>query len=199
MDTLLAICLAIGLAASCGLRVFLPMLVGSVAARFGWLELSEGFAWIESNPAIAVFAIATCIEIGSYYIPWLDNLMDSVSVPASVLAGILVSMAAFGDVDPTLKWSVSTIAGGSSAGLINLGMSGLRLGSSFLTAGFGNPVVSTLEWIGAFILSVLAILLPFLAAMIVLLLIWLLFKFAMRFLARWRKKNTEFTNSQPEV
>ena len=184
METILIICLALGLAASCGLRVFLPMLVGSIAARLDWLELSGNFVWMESTPAIAVFAIATCVEIGSSYVPWLDHLLDSISVPASVIAGIVVSAAAFGDLDPTLKWSVATIAGGGSAGTIKLGIAGLRLGSSVLTLGFGNPVISTFEWIGALFLSILAIVLPILAALIALLLLGFLLRFAVRFVSR---------------
>ena len=69
-----ALCLGICLSAACGLRVFLPFLVVSVAAKFGLLELRESWMWIGSWPAITAFSTATVLEIGAYYVPWLREL-----------------------------------------------------------------------------------------------------------------------------
>ena len=69
-----AVCLGICLSAACGLRVFLPFLVVSVAAKLGLLELRESWMWIGSWPAITAFSTATVLEIGAYYVPWLREL-----------------------------------------------------------------------------------------------------------------------------
>jgi hypothetical protein len=85
-----ALALGIGLAASCGFRVFVPMLVASVAGYLGVLPVQEGFQWLASWPAIACFATATAAEIAAYYIPFVDNLLDSLTTPLAVGAGTLL-------------------------------------------------------------------------------------------------------------
>jgi hypothetical protein len=180
MENLFALCIGIGLAASCGFRVFVPLLLASLASRADYLQLAEGFEWLSTTPAIAALGAATLLEIGAYYIPWLDNLLDSVATPAAVIAGITASAAYVTDVDPLLKWSVAIIGGGGIAGVIKAATVGLRLGSSATTGGIGNPLVATVEWIMSVFLSVLAILAPILAAIIACLLAALLARIGFR-------------------
>jgi hypothetical protein len=142
---LLSVLMAIGLAAACGFRVFVPMLVVALAARAELLELSPGFAWIASTPALACVAIATALEIGAYYVPWLDNALDTVATPASIVAGVVVAAAVMVDVDPWLRWTTATIAGGGAAALVQLPTVALRALSSAMTGGTGNPLVSSAE------------------------------------------------------
>ena len=144
-DAFLSVCLGLGLAAACGFRVFIPLLVMSVASTTGYLELSGGFAWIASIPALTTFAVATVLEIGAYYIPWLDNLLDSVASPAAVVAGVIVSATVITGMDPYLKWTLAVIAGGGIAGAVQVATTGTRGASTVLTAGIGNPLVSTVE------------------------------------------------------
>ena len=189
MESVIAICLGIGLAASCGFRVFVPMLVISVVSKTtGWLTLSEGFEWLSTWPAIIALSVATVLEIGAYYLPWLDNLLDSVSGPAAVVAGVITSAACITDVDPLLKWTLAVIAGGGVAGTVKLGTTGLRLASSVTTGGMANPVISTVEWIASLVLSVVAILLPILAAVVALVLVVFLVRFAVRFVTGYFKQ-----------
>ena len=84
MELLLSICLGLGLSAACGFRVFVPMLVMSIAANAGHLHLLPAFAWIGSPAAIVAFGVATAIEVGGYYIPWVDHLLDTAATPAAV-------------------------------------------------------------------------------------------------------------------
>jgi hypothetical protein len=116
METLLSICIGIGLSAACGFRIFVPPLVMSVASVFGHLTLSPNFAWMGSYPALIAFAVATCIEIVAYYIPWVDNLLDTVATPIAIAAGTVVTASLIPDTDPMLQWSVALIAGGGAAG-----------------------------------------------------------------------------------
>ena len=104
MDVLLNVCLGLGLAAACGFRVFVPFLVLNLAARSGYVALAGNFEWIASTPALITLAVATALEIAAYYVPWLDNLLDSVATPAAVVAGIVVTASVVTGIDPYLKW-----------------------------------------------------------------------------------------------
>src|SRR5919199_541692 len=116
MDTLLSICIGIGLSAACGFRIFVPPMVMSMAALFGHLKLSPNFEWMGTYPALIVFAVATCIEIAAYYIPFVDHLLDTIATPMAIAAGTVVTASLIPDTDPMLQWTVALIAGGGSAG-----------------------------------------------------------------------------------
>lgn len=163
MDTLESIVIGIALSAACGFRIFVPPLVMSVAAIYGHLPLSSGFEWMGTYPALYAFGIATMIEIAAYYIPWVDNLLDTVATPTAIAFGTWIAAALFPDTDPLLKWTMAILAGGGSAGIIQALTGFTRLSSTALTVGLGNSVITTIESIGAFALSGLAIFVPLLA------------------------------------
>jgi hypothetical protein len=167
LDTLLSVCLGLGLAAACGFRIFVPLLVMSIASLTGHLELSGQFAWIATIPAVITLAVATVLEIGAYYIPWLDNLLDSVASPAAVIAGVIVSASVITGMDPYLKWTLAVIAGGGVAGAVQALTTGTRGASTLTTAGLGNPIVSTVEAGGSLATSLLALLAPILTVILV--------------------------------
>lgn len=177
MDLFLSLCLGLGLSASCGFRVFLPMLAANIAAMNGWISPGENFEWLSSWPAFFALSMATIAEIGGYYIPFIDNLLDTIATPAAVIAGTLLTTSVIQIESPVLHWGLGLMVGGGTAGLVQAGTGLLRLLSSKTTAGLGNPVVSTAENVASFSLSGLAIFLPFIAmALVVLLIVWLLKK-----------------------
>ena len=88
-EIITAVAIGIGLAASCGFRVFVPMLVASIAARIGIFPVHEGFQWLASWPAIISFGTATVAEILAYYIPFVDNFLDTITTPLAVGGGTL--------------------------------------------------------------------------------------------------------------
>ena len=173
MDILLSVCLGLGLAAACGFRVFVPFLVLNLAARAGYVEVAGSFEWIASTPALITLAVATGLEIAAYYIPWLDNLLDSVATPAAVVAGVVATAAVVTGIDPYLKWTLAVIAGGGVAGAVQAVTVGTRGASSVTTAGFGNPLVATAEIGGSALLSGVAVALPALAGVVVVVLLLL--------------------------
>ena len=181
MDVLLSVCLGLGLAAACGFRVFVPFLVLNLAAQTGYVTLAGSFGWIASTPALITLAVATGLEIGAYYVPWLDNLLDSVATPAAVVAGIVATASVVTGIDPYLKWTLAVIAGGGVAGAVQATTVGARGASSLTTAGLGNPLVTTAEIGGSVLLSGVAVSLPALAGLVVLALL----VFALR---RWRRR-----------
>jgi len=167
MEWIIGLCLGLGLAACSGFRVFVPLLVTSLGVKLGWVQLTPGFEWMGTWTALLVLASATVVEIGAYYIPWLDNALDTLATPLALAAGTVLSTS-FIDIDiPLLKWGLGLIAGGGTAALIQTGTSLLRLGSTTTTGGLGNPVIATGENLASFGLSFLALLLPLFAAVLV--------------------------------
>jgi len=167
MDTLLSVVIGIGLSAACGFRVFVPLLVMSIASLSGHLTLSSGFQWIGSYPALIAFALATALEIAGYYIPWVDHFLDVIAAPTAVVAGVVAMASTVTGMSPFLRWALAIIAGGGLAGTVQAHTSVARLTSTATTLGLGNPVVSTVEAGGSVALSLAAIALPLLALALV--------------------------------
>ena len=154
----LSVMVGVGLSAACGFRVFIPPLVLCIAGKAGHVTFGQEFVWMDSNVALAAFGLAALLEVGAYYIPWLDNALDTVATPAAVVAGTLTSASVFGqDMSPWLKWSLAAIAGGGAAGAVQLTTTVTRGASSALTGGSANWMVSTGEGVGAVITAILAI------------------------------------------
>lgn len=167
MEIVLSILIGVGLAAACGFRVFVPFLVASIAAASGHLEFATGFEWLGSNYALVAFAAATLLEIAAYYIPWLDNLLDTIATPAAVVAGVLISASVFGDMSPFLRWTLAVVAGGGTAAAIQAATVTVRGASSVTTGGLANPAVSTGELGGSAVVATLAVVLPIVAIALV--------------------------------
>ena len=167
-SALLSILIGLGLSASCGFRIFVPPFIISMAALSGHLELSESFAWMSTLPAVTALGAAVALEIGAYYLPVLDHFLDTVAAPAAVVAGTIVSASIFTELSPMMSWSLALIAGGGIAGAVHVAMAFIRGGSTMLTAGLGNPLVATAELGGAVGTSILSLVMPGLALVVVL-------------------------------
>src|SRR5438552_4573140 len=160
METFLSACLGIGLSAACGFRIFVPLLVMSIAALSGHLTLAHGFEWIGSYPALIAFSVASCLEIAGYYVPWVDNLLDTIASPAAVVAGTLVTASLATDMSPFLKWTLAVIAGGGATGLVQGATVVMRGASTAGTGGLANPILATAELGGSLITSLLSLIAP---------------------------------------
>ncbi len=171
MDPLFGIPVGLALSAAAGLRVFVPLLLTGVAARLGSFTLAPGMAWIGSDVALVAFATATVVEVGAYYVPWLDNILDTIATPAAVTAGVVITAASTPDLSPFLRWALAIVAGGGAAGLVQAGTALLRLKSSTFTAGVGNPLIATAELAGSIVLSLVGLLAPLFAAVVVVILL----------------------------
>ena len=107
--------LGVGLAMASGLRVFIPLLFASIACKMGLLELKDGFQWICSRPALAMFLTATALEVGTFYIPVLDHALDVAATFAAPATGVFVSIMVLpSDMAPAATWAVGIIGGGSA-------------------------------------------------------------------------------------
>lgn len=189
---LLGIAAGVGLSASCGFRVFVPLLATSIAQKMGWLPFADNFTWLGSWPAIFAFGTASILEILAYYIPYIDNLLDSIATPSAMVAGTLVSASTLVNLDPTMQWILAILVGGGSAGIIQAGTGLTRLGSLKFTGGMGNHAVATGENVASVGGSILALVAPLISIALVVILIvitlWMISKF---FLKRFKSEKIE--------
>lgn len=181
METMLSIFVGVGLSAACGFRIFVPLLIMSIASLSGQLVLSPEFDWIATYPALAAFSIATLFEVAAYYIPWADNLLDTIAVPAATVS----------EMSPFLQWGLAVIVGGGVAGTVQGFTSITRIASTVTTGGLGNPVVSTVEAGGSIVMSILAITLPVVAVIAVGVIIFFAFRKIYGWLSRRNKLQTQ--------
>jgi hypothetical protein len=180
-EIITAVAIGIGLSASCGFRVFVPMLVASIAAKMGIFSVNEGFQWLASWPAIISFGTATVAEILAYYVPFIDNLLDTITTPMAVGGGTLLLTSVLPIDNEFLKWAAGFLFGGGAAATVQGGTVLTRLASTKFTAGAGNAVVATGEHAAAFGTSVLAVLIPLVfAALVILLITYIILKFGKR-------------------
>jgi len=169
-ETILSICLGVGLAASVGFRVFLPLLAVSLAGHYGVIPLNNDWQWVGSYAALIVLSVATIVEILAYYIPWFDNLLDTIAIPLAAIAGTAVMVSTVANLSPTITWALAIIAGGGTAATVKSTMSASRLTSTATTGGLGNPVIATAETGTATVMSAMSIFIAPLAIIFVLLL-----------------------------
>lgn len=166
MDTIASLILGISLSTACGFRVFLPLLIASLAAIVGHLHLPSDLAWVGSNQALVMFVAASVLEILGYSIPWIDHALELVAIPLAILAGTFVTASTAPEMNPLVHWATAIIAGGGAAGMTKSLMSLLRIGSTATTGGLANPLLTVFEVVAAIAISVLALTLPVLAGVV---------------------------------
>jgi hypothetical protein len=175
-ETIISIFLGIGLAASVGFRVFLPLFALSLASYFNVWELNESWQWIGSLAAVITLGVATIVEIGTYYIPFVDNLMDSIAIPLATVAGTAVMVSTVADLSPVVTWALAIIAGGGTAATIKSATGATRLTSSVSTAGIGNPIVTTIETGSSIVMTILSLFLPVVGFIMVIVILFVFYK-----------------------
>lgn len=179
MDTVLAALIGIALSATCGFRIFVPLLAVCLATRAEGedaqplVELANNFNWLASDSALIVFMVAAIFEIVGYYLPVIDNFLDTVATPASVLAGTLITAAFLTGMEPWMQWVLGLIAGGGMAGAVQSTTVVARAASTVTTGGLGNPIVASVETGYSFLGSFLAVLAAPVALVILLFFVFL--------------------------
>jgi len=159
-NVLAHVAMGIGLAASAGLRAFLPLLVVGLAGRLDVLPLSDSFGWLESWPALLVFGAAVLVEVLADKIPLVDHFLDTAQIFVKPIAGALVMATVVSEWSPLYVTVLSIALGGTAAATVHVTKAKLRLASSVATAGLGNPVLSLSEDVGAVAGTVGAIFVP---------------------------------------
>ncbi len=179
---IMATLMGISLAAASGFRVFLPPFLLSLAARFSvvWFLdidlIGTQFEFFTSTLSIVVLGIATVAEFAAFYAPWIDNALDTIATPASIMAGVAMTAIVLEGNDPIIQWAIAIVAGGGVAATIQSATVATRGLSSTFTFGLGNSAVATGENVASVALTLIAILIPFLSALFVLVIVALLLR-----------------------
>lgn len=176
MEWVIGCVVGFGLAAAAGFRLFVPLLGLSLAYTLDWMEPSAAFHWLDSWIAVTALGVATVVEIGAFYVPWLDHLLDVAVAPLSVVAGTLLMASSLGDSSPALQWGLSIVAGGGVAAAVQAGTTATRGVSGVTTAGLANPLVSTFELLASVAMTLLALLVPVLALALFAVLVVLIYR-----------------------
>ena len=156
-----SLALGIALAACAGLRAWLPLLLASLLARAGWLDLGPSFQFLASNKALLLFAVATVIEIVGDKVPVVDHALDAIGTPLRPAAGALLAASVMGHVsDPLTALVLGTAVGAPAALVPPAAKTALRAASTTFTGGLANPILSLIEDGASFVLFVLAVLVP---------------------------------------
>lgn len=183
--------IGIGLAAATGFRIFLPMFAVSLASYMGWIPQNENFQWLSGLPTLIATGIAMIVEILAYYIPFVDHLLDTISIPLATVAGSVMFASQFTELGTFPQWALALIAGGGTAAAISSGFAGTRAASTATTGGFGNSVVATTETAGAGLMSFLALAAPVIAFLVAVLLLIAVFVFGRKILRKFRNFNAD--------
>ena len=158
-----ALAMAIALAASAGLRAWLPLLLAGSLARLGVLDLGPSYQFLASNKALVLFGAATVIELIGDKIPAVDHALDLIGTPLRPLAGALLAAAVLGTVtDPLTSVVLGTAVGAPSALVPHAAKSAVRAASTTMTGGLANPVLSLIEDAISLATFLLAVLVPLL-------------------------------------
>jgi hypothetical protein len=176
----LAVLLGLGLAASTGLKTFLPLLMLAVAGRFhlAGVTLNQNLAWVGSDVALAVLTLATVVEIAGDKVPVIDHGLDALGTFIRPVAGWLAAASVLGHADPTTAAVVGLILGTPTALGIHAAKSATRVTSTATTMGVANPFLSLVEDVTAFLLALVSFLVPVLVPVALGLLIWLFVRLA---------------------
>ena len=171
--------LGLGLAASTGLKTFLPLLMLAVAARLNLagIELSGSFAWLSSPAALLALGVAALVEFVADKIPAVDHGLSAVGTIARPAAGAIAAAAAFSGMDPAAAALAGLIIGAPTALAFHTAQAGTRVASTATTGGLGNPVVSIVEDVLAFLTAAVALIAPLLIPVVlavILAMIWAL-------------------------
>jgi hypothetical protein len=171
-----AILMGFSLAATCGLRAFLPLFIIALASRAGFVALAPSFMWMQSNAALICFGSAAILEILGDKIPVVDHVLDAGAVVIRPIAGAIAATSLIRGLDPLAAIVIGIIVGSSIAGYIHSVKSTVRLISTSTTAGTVNPVISFIEDAATIVGSILGLVIPYLTALAIIIILFLLGK-----------------------
>jgi threonine/homoserine/homoserine lactone efflux protein len=171
-----------GLATSAGLNAYIPLVLMGLLARFtDVVDLPSGWAWLSNGWVLVILGVLLAIEVVADKVPVLDHVNDVAQTVVRPTAGGLafgagstsktVTVSDPGSFFSSHQW-VPIAAGVIIALGVHTVKATARPVVNVSTAGFGAPVVSTIEDIASALMSVVAILLPVLVLIGIVLLVW---------------------------
>jgi len=193
---IVAVLMGVSLAATCGLRAFLPLLIISICAKAGFVDLASGFEWMGSWTAIICFGVATVAEILADKIPAVDHVLDAAGVYVRPIAGAVAASSLISGMDPLLGLVIGIIIGGTIAGTVQAIKGSIRMLSTGATGGLGNPVISVIEDGATAVIGVAGLIVPALTGLAIIVLIIF---FARKLLRRIGKRDAGTKEVESEI
>jgi hypothetical protein len=148
ITTLVQLMMGVSLAACCGLRAWMPMLIVSLLAKAGYVHVSPAFSFLERTDALIIFGVATALELLGDKVIVIDHFLDAVGTFVRPAVGTVLASSMLTHMDPLAATTLGLIAGGAPAFTIHAGKTVIRAKSSLLAhfhAGVGNATLSVLE------------------------------------------------------
>lgn len=206
MGTVVQVMMGIGLAACCGLRAWMPLLIAGLLARSGYVPVSPAFAFLTRTDALIVFSVATVLELIGDKVIVIDHILDAIGTFVRPAAGTVLASAMVTRMDPVAATTLGLIAGGGTAFTMHAGKAVLRTKCSVLAhfhGGTGNAALSTLEDVVALCGVFLAAYFPVIAFLITLpiliLMIWMIRSFVRKGAKLWAFLTNRREQKQPSV
>ena len=162
---------AIALAATAGLRVFMPFVFLGGMARYANMPTPGMLDWTATDAGFFFLVVATLLEVLSDKIPVVDHALDSVATLIKPVAGFVLPAALLDDSSPMAAWAAGAIVGAPLAFGVHATKAGTRAVSSATTIGTANPIISTIEDVLAGVILLLVALAPVLAVILVVVLV----------------------------
>lgn len=150
------ILLGLALATATGFRIFLPMFLLSFTSHIGWVTLPQKLSWLEGETALFVLGVAMLIELVSYFIPGVDNIMDIIDTPIAVIVGFLVVFSVI-EVNSMMEWILAVVIGGIVPAVIKACKATIRGGVTLLMGGLGNGLFSIVEALASILIVVISV------------------------------------------
>jgi len=186
MEILLNIFSAFGLSASAGLNAYIPLLTVALMGRFtNIFQLSEPWDTLESWWIIGLLVVLSLIEFFADKAPAVNHINDAVQTfvrPAAGAVAFAASANVITEVNPIFSLALGLLIAGS----VHTAKAGaMRPAVTATTGGSGNLVASVAEDIIAAVISILAVIIPIVAGVLLTVLgswvIWMM----------WRQANRE--------
>lgn len=188
------ILMGIALAATAGLRVFMPFVFVGAMARYAHTAAPAMLSWTATDAGFLLLLVAMLLEILADKIPVVDNVLDAAASFLKPAAGFFLPVAMLYHFSPMSAWVLGIAAGAPLAFGVYATKAGTRAMSTAATVGTANPIISILEDVWAIAILVFTAIAPIVAALLVVLLVVLVVRAASR-MRRWLRRNEKPRNA----
>jgi len=169
------LCSAFGLSSAAGLNAYIPLLTVGIMANRGMLHLTSPYDVLGSWWCIAILSVLLVVEIVVDKVPGADHVNDVIHTAIRPASGAILFASQAGVIHGVHP-GVWIVLGLLMSGGVHATKSLARPVVNVSTAGIGAPVVSVVEDLVGTVLSIVSILVPILAALLVGIFGWLMYK-----------------------
>jgi hypothetical protein len=166
-----------GLAIAAGLNAYIPLLVLGLAGRFvSFVELPAAWDWLSNDWVLIILGVLAVVEFIADKIAAVDTVNDWLQTlvrPASggIVFGTGAATTTDAIADPSGFFADGQWTSIALGALLALGVHALKASArpilNAMTGGIAAPVASVVEDTGSVLLSVFALLLPLVVAVVI--------------------------------